>query len=66
MTRTVIVSAEGSEHVEPVEVEEHPDGWITTSTTGAGTGWGDGPVALDGVPHDAMKQPDGGVLFRRR
>jgi hypothetical protein len=62
MTRTVNVSAEGSDHTEPVEVEEHPDGWITV---GAGTSWGDGPVAVDRVPHDGIRQQDGRVQFRR-
>jgi hypothetical protein len=65
MTRMMNVATESSEHVEPVQVEDHPEGFITVDGIHAGTGWGDGPVTLDGVAHTAVKQPDGRVLFRR-
>jgi hypothetical protein len=61
MTRFVNVSAAGSDRTERVAVEECADGWITV---GAGTSWGDGPVVVDGVPHDAIRRQDGLVVFR--
>jgi hypothetical protein len=62
MTHFASVSAAGSDRTERVAVREHRDGWITE---GAETTWGDGPVVVDGVPHDAVRQQNGLVVFRR-